>query len=174
MKTLVEKTCLAAGLTVIFVAALAATNASAALTDKDVKVIAKAIGFVENGPKGAVDVAVVTDGGASKADADAFVAQAASVTGDITLKPAIVAPGALAGSSARVAFIPAGMSGAAAAAVSKKMITISNDSSCTATQKCAISIVSDPKVDITVSKSAAAASGVTFGSAFTMMIKEVP
>jgi hypothetical protein len=163
--------------TVCLMAALPAAS-YAAVTEKDVKVVAKAIGFVEGGPKGAVDVAVVTDGGASKADADAFVALAGAITGDITLKPTIVAPGALASSNAKVAFIPAGLSGSygdiAAASASKKIITVTTDPACVAAQKCAISIVSEPKVDITVSKAAASASGVAFGSAFSMMIKEVP
>ena len=173
MKTYFKLTCVA---TILSLGV--ATSATAAVTDKDAKVIAKAIGFIENGPKGALDVAVVTDGGASKADADAFVSHAAGVTGDVTLKPTIVAPGALAGSNAKVVFVPQGMSGSyaaiASAAASKKMITTTNDAGCVAAQKCAIGVVSDPKVDITVSKAAAAASGVTFGSAFSMMIKEVP
>ena len=157
---------------------LAATSltggAQAAVTDKDMKVVAKAISFVEGGPKGTVDIAVVTDGGASKADADAAVSQAAGAG----LTATIVAPSALASTSAKAIFIPAGMNGSfdaiLSAASAKKLITVSNSGDCTAAQRCAISIVSDPKVDITVSKAASAATGVAFGSAFSMMIKEVP
>ncbi|HEU5046815.1 MAG TPA: hypothetical protein VFT64_03135 [Rickettsiales bacterium] len=158
----------------LLAASALSTQAQAAVTDKDMKVVAKAISFVENGPKGTVDVAVVTDGGASKADADAAVSQAAGAG----LTATIVAPAALSGTAAKVVFIPAGMNGSFdaifSAASAKKLITISNSGDCTAAQKCAISVKSEPAVDITVSKAASAATGVSFGSAFSMMIKEVP
>jgi hypothetical protein len=38
---------------------------------------------------------------------------------------------------------------------------------------CAVSVQSDPKVQITVNKAAASASGVSFASAFLMMVTEI-
>jgi hypothetical protein len=150
------------------------STAQAAVTDKDIKVVTKAIGFIEGGPTSPVEMAVVTDGGSSKADADT----AADLAGKAGMKASVIAPSAIGSTSAKVLFIPAGMNGSfdaiLSAATAKKLVTISNVGDCTAAQKCAISIASDPKVDIVVSKSAAAATGVSFGSAFSMMIKEVP
>lgn len=147
-------------------------NTYAAITEKDVQTIAKAIGFIEGAPKGDIEVAVVVDGTAGKEGADQFVSlgKAEKLTGKI------ISPAELSSTSAKVVFIPSGISNFDAifsAATSKKLITISNSDACIKAKKCAVAVNTDPKVDITVSKSAASQTGVTFGSAFKMMTKEV-
>ena len=143
-----------------------------AITQKDVQTIAKAIGFIEGAPKGDIEVAVVVDGAAGKEAADQFITlgKEEKLTGKIT------SPAELSSTSAKVVYIPSGISNFDAifsAATAKKLITISNSDACIKAKKCAVSVNTDPKVDITVSKSAASQTGVAFGSAFKMMIKEV-
>jgi len=60
-----------------------------------------------------------------------------------------------------------------AAAKAKKIITIGSDRACVVSGACVMGVATDPKVDITVNRAAAAAVGATFKAAFRMMIKEI-
>lgn len=153
--------------------------ANAEVTEKDLQVLGRAIGFIENGPSGTVSVAVVYADGdaASQASADqlaAFVGTGRSA-GKLTMNAVSTAVGALSG--ADIILVPNGQSSlydaVKAATSSGKGISASADKACAAAGACVISIASDPKVEIFMSGSASAAANVSFGSAFRMMIKEL-
>ena len=62
---------------------------------------------------------------------------------------------------------------AGAAAKAKKLITIGSEVGCATSGACVMSVSADPKVEIVVSRTAAAAVGAVFKAAFRMMIREV-
>lgn len=162
-----------AGMVVFAVFASLTTQANAT-SAKDLQVIARLISFMENGPKGTVEVAVVDGAGADAAIA-AFGGGVAA--GPVTLKAKKVAASALAGSGAKVILVPEGQAAnqAAVAAAAKALgaLSISTDKSCAESGKCVASVQSDPKVEIVVNRAAATASKVSFQSAFRVMIKEL-
>jgi len=85
---------------------------------------------------------------------------------------------ALASTKATIIFVPEGLDAMQldtvfSIAKVRKLAIISTSDHCLIVQKCAISITSNPAVDIKISVAAAAATGVSFGSTFRMMIKEV-
>ena len=163
----------AAALTLaVSVLPLIAVAPAQAASDKDVQMLAKALGFVEGGA--GKDVAILFDAGnpASSAEADAV----AGLLGGAGLTGTKVAASGAAGAGAKVLFVTSGLNGSwgsiASAAASAKKITATFDDSCIKAGKCVLGIQSAPSVEIKVSKAAAEASGVTFGAAFKMMIKE--
>lgn len=153
--------------------ALALANASAsyaAASEKDMQIIAKALGFIEGGPSGEVKVDVIFDpaNAESVADADAVAGLLASglVSGKITLKGAKTESS----SGAKVAYIAKGAEGKASSLAG--VITVSANPDCAISGKCVLGVSTTPKVEIHVSSSAASAVGASFGSAFRMMITE--
>lgn len=168
-------------LAVILVLTAQISIARATVTEKDIKVIARMIGLVENGPKGKVQVVVASNGSSAQTDVDAFLTLIGSGKniGDITLIAQSLPVELLASTTARVVLVPSGMNATQldhifTVASNMKLITISTSEDCLHAQKCAISVRSDPAVDIKLSASAAAATGVRLGSALRMMVKETP
>jgi hypothetical protein len=156
-------------------------GAQAAFTEKDTLAIGRLIGLLQNMPKDEVNVAVVTQGAASQSDATNFLLQIGSGRriGNLTITASIATPEQVATIPARVLLLPAGLDTAAldtvfAAARQRKLVTISNSTRCLEAKRCAIAIRTDPAVDIQMSASAAAQTGVSFGANFHMMIKEMP
>lgn len=166
--------------------ALAGTNfvtpASAQVTEKDFQVMARALGFMTNGPKGTVDVAIVhaPDNPASLAEAQA--AQAALgeglKAGALTLRPVMVPAddlGKLAGAGA--IFVTPGtdaqQDAILAAAKTSGTITMTTDRKCVEAGKCVMFVATAPKVEILVNKATEAAMNISFDSAFKMMVKEI-
>lgn len=158
-------------LKITFMCALGIVMLQAKVTKKDVETIAKAISFVDGAPKGDVAVAVVVDGSKGKDTADEFI----KLGKDNKLSGTVTAPGDLKSTSAKVVFIPADIDNFDAvfdAAKSKGLITLSNNDACVKAKKCAISVSTDPSVDIKTSKEACKATNVSFGAAFEMMLKQ--
>ena len=145
---------------------------------KDMMVIGKALGFVEGGAKGDVTVAIVyaddVAGSKEEADAVAGILGGGLNAGDVTMKPKVISIGDL-GSAAGAAavYVPAGMSAHYSALSSSKLLTVTTDDACAQAGACVVSVKSAPKVEIIVSRSAAAAKSVNFAAAFRMMIKEI-
>jgi len=155
--------------------------AVAAVTEKDVLVIARLVSLLDGAPKGRVEIAVLRDGPESIADADGFIAQIGSgkQVGDVTLVAVPVSTSELAATNAKVILIPAGVEASYfdvifSAAQKKQILTISNSDACLVAKRCAIAIKTDPAVNINMSQSAAHATGVSFGSTMRMMVKEMP
>ena len=152
---------------------MAAPNADAATT-RDLQVIARAVGFINGLPRGVIDVAVIDGPGA-----DALVAaMGRGVTaGGVTLNPRRVTVGALLASRARIIIVPEGQTAAqpaiAAAARSLGAVTLSTDMNCVQSRLCVVGVRALPRVEIVVSRDAAAASRVSFSQAFRVMIREI-
>lgn len=144
---------------------------------KDIQIAGRALTFLENGPTGKQVLGVVFDPSkpASVAEKNAVMAAIGGGmnTGALTLTAKPVEAGAVAGVSGVAAlYVTTGVN-VGAAAKAKKIITIGSDASCAASGACVMSVSADPKVEIIVNRSAAAAVGAVFKSAFRMMIREV-
>ncbi len=156
-----------------------APNAQAA-SQKDMQILGRALGFIENGPSGDVKVGIVTDSGnaTSSAEADEIIGLIGGgmASGKIKLLGEKVSTSAASSGSYPVLYFTKGTEGSQGsifnAVSSKGVITVSTHDDCLNSSNCVVVVKSEPKVDIKVSSAAASASGVSFGSAFRMMITE--
>lgn len=158
---------------------LGPTAFAATFSAKDTQIIAKAIGFLDPPPSGGT-VAVVYDPAnpASKTDADAIAALFAGgiAEGGSSLTAKSIDFAALGDGSGYVAMI------AAQSATSDKIILaakahhipcITADAGSVQSGQCVMSVKSDPKVEIIVNYAAAQAAGVSFQTAFSMLIHQI-
>ena len=166
---------LAMGLWAPSTAAVAETSA------KDLKVAARAVAFMNGAPTGAATAAVVYDpaNAASKAEADAIhaVLSKGLKAGKAKLTSQLVSVADFSGlAGSKIAFLTGGLTPAQQADfvsnASAGTLSISTDISCVDAGNCIVGVATKPKVAIYVGKSAAAAAGVSFKSAFLMMVKE--
>jgi hypothetical protein len=152
---------------------------AASLTQKDVQILAKAIGFLEPPPSGTGTVAIAYDPSnpASKQDADAIAGYFGDglKAGAATLKPVVTAVGQLSsgGFVAVVAAAGVKVEQVATATRALHVACITADATAVQSGQCVMSVKSDPKVEILISRSAAASSNVGFGSAFLLMAHEI-
>ncbi len=155
--------------------------ASAAVTAKDIQVAGRVLGFTATPLTGDVKLGIVYDpaNAASTADEQALMGILGSglTVGGVNLIGVPVTIANVATTPADVLFLTAGLGAAGAAAgteaAAKKQICITTDLSATQAGNCAVSVASDPKVQITVNKAAASGSGVSFGAAFMLMITQI-
>ena len=147
---------------------------------KDLAVAGRALTFLENGPTGKGVLGVVFDPSkpASVAEKNAVMAAIGGgfSAGGLTLTGKPVEAGDVGGVSGVAAlFVTTGINygPVGAAAKGKKIITIGSDTACATSGACTMSVSADPKVEIVVNRSAAAAVGAVFKAAFRMMIREV-
>jgi len=169
------------GVLVLSALTLAATPLAAhADAAKDLQVAGRALTFLENGPTGKATLGVVFDPSkpASVAEKNALMAAIGGgmSAGALTVVGKPVEAGDVASVSGVTALyittgVNAGPVGAAAKA--KKLITIGSEVGCATSGACVMSVSADPKVEIVVSRTAAAAVGAVFKAAFRMMIREV-
>ena len=151
-----------------------------AVSQKDMQILGRALGFIENGPSGDVKIGIVHDSGnaASGTEADEIVSLIGGgmKSGKINLQAEKVSAGSAAGSNYPVLFFTTGTEGNQASIFnsvsSKGIITVSTHDACLNSSQCVMVVKSVPKVDIKVSTAAAGATNVSFGSAFRMMITE--
>ncbi|CAN5442546.1 hypothetical protein BH10PSE5_BH10PSE5_33320 [soil metagenome] len=162
------------------VLALAAPMVGHADPAKDLAVAGRALTFLENGPTGKAVLGVVFDPSkpGSVAEKNAIMATlgAGYAAGAVTLTGKPIEASAVGGASGVAAlYVTTGVSygPVGAAAKAKKIVTIGSDPACVPSGACVMGVSTDPKVDITVNRAAAAAVGATFKAAFRMMIKEV-
>jgi hypothetical protein len=155
--------------------------AHAAVTAKDIQVAARVLGFTSTPVTGAVKVGIVYDPAnvASAADAKTLLGIMGTglTVGAVTLVPVAVPIASVGSPNADVLFLTSGLGAAAAqvgtAAADRKIMCITTDAAANAAGDCAVAVQSDPAVKITVNKAAAAASNVSFGTAFMLMITEI-
>lgn len=171
---------LKSGAIALMTVALMAPLAAHADPAKDISIAGRALTFLENGPTGKVVMGIVFDPSkpASVAEKNAVMAaiggglNAGAVT--ITGKPVEAGDvGGVGGVGALYVTTGVNAGPVGAAAKAKKIITIGSDVSCATSGACVMSVSGDPKVEIVVSRSAAAAVGAVFKAAFRMMIREV-
>jgi hypothetical protein len=147
-------------------------------TAKDVQIAGRALTFLENGPSGHVSIGVVFDPSkaSSVAQKDAVMAALGSglEVGSLTLTGKPIEIGGIGGGVAAL-YLTEGVNFAAAGAAAKahKLVTISDDTACVTSGACVLGVTTTPKVEIKVNRAAASAIGVSFKSAFRMMITEL-
>lgn len=155
--------------------------AHAAITAKDLQVAGRVIGFVNPTPSGTLKLGIVYDpaNATSMADKQALMTilgNGLAVAG-ITLVPDPVSIAALSGTDANILFLTNGLGAEAAdvgkIAAAKKLLCITTDLSDTQDGSCAVAVQSSPNVQITVNKATLAASGISFTSAFMLMVTEI-
>ncbi|ADG08597.1 hypothetical protein B7G68_00355 [Caulobacter segnis] len=168
------------GAIALIIAASMTPLAAHADAAKDIVIAGRALTFLENGPTGKVVMGVVFDPSkpASVAEKNAVMAAIGGglAAGGVTLTGKAIEAGDASGAAGVGAlFVTTGANGGAvvSAAKAKKIITIGSDVSCATSGACVMSVSGDPKVEIVVSRSAAAAAGAVFKAAFRMMIREV-
>lgn len=172
-----HKKLLAAGAMTLMLAAPMVGYADPA---KDLAVAARALTFLEGGPAGKAVLGVVFDSSkpGSVAEKNAIMAAlgAGYAAGAVTLTGKPIEASAVGGASGVAAlYVTEGVNYGAVggAAKAKKLITIGSDPACVKSGACVMGVATDPKVDITVNRAAAAAVGATFKAAFRMMIHEI-
>jgi hypothetical protein len=162
-----------AGVLLAFAAILASVEAQAQ-TARDAQLMARAAGFVSGLPRGVIDAAVV-DGPGAEGVLDLF--QSGVRASGVTLNARRVPRAALASSGVRVIIVPEGQDAShaeiARAARAIGALTISTDMACVRAGHCVAGVVSQPRVEIVVSRSAAAEARIVFAQAFRVMIREI-
>lgn len=156
--------------------------AHADISDKDFKLVTKAVGFMKSGPSGDVNVLIVYDGGnaASKSDADALngiLGGGVSEKG-VTYKPVMTDVSSLGSVPAgSIVYVANGMSAhqgkIGGAAKSAGALAISSDRSCVDSGACSMFVSSSPKVEIVLNKGTVEGAGIEFQAAFKMMVTEI-
>jgi len=156
-----------------------ATPTSAGL---NVPIAARVVSFVQPAHAGAVPAAILFAPGneSSEAEAEAIERMAGSgiAAGRGTIRTRRVPIGSMGSLSGyQVAFVTTGLRSEqgdiSAAAARSSVLTISSDPSCVQAGHCVVGIATSPKVQITVSRAAARAANIRFGSAFLMLVKEI-
>jgi len=153
----------------------------AAATQKDMQIAGRVLGFVSTPITGDVKFGIVYDpanAASNKEEQDLVALLGSSLkVGNVNFIPVPVPIDKIDGTPSDVLFLTGGLGAdgakAGAAAKAKKEICITADIAATQAGSCALSIQSEPKVQITVNKAAADASGVSFSAAFKMMITEI-
>jgi hypothetical protein len=156
----------------------ASPAAAASLSSRDVQIIAKALGFLDPAPAGGpVAVLYASGNAASKADAEAIVAMfsggLASGGGTVTARAVPVA--SIGDGTGYVAIIVA--AGAedinVPSAKSHGLLSITGVDRLVRAGRCVMAVHSQPRVDITVNRAAAQATGIGFTAAFGMLVHEI-
>lgn len=148
--------------------------------DLNVPVATRVISFLQPAPSGAIPAAIIYAPGNAASEAEAASIERAGplIAGKGTLRLKRVAANALGQlAGVRVAFVTTGLRDAegqiAAAAARQSILTITSDLGCVQAGHCAVAISTTPRVQITVSRAAAKAANIQFGSAFLMLVKEI-
>ncbi len=148
--------------------------------DNEVKIAARALGFLEKPLTGEVRVGIVVapDDAQSSQDAVALqkIMSGGLRVGGLTLKPVMVPIDGIDSASVDLLFLTEGLGGRASKAGAfgrtKRIPCITLDIDQVRNGNCAIGVKSNPRVEILVNHDAAAQSGVNFAGAFKMLITE--
>ena len=169
-----SRVCLALAAAVIMHAA----GHAASLSDKDVQLMVRAIGFLQPRPSDGGIVAIAYEGSdpASRQDAEAIAGHFGDglKAGRAVLMPRVVDDKQLAtgGFVAIITASGANVERIAAAERALHVPCLTGDVSVVLSGRCVMAVRSEPKVEITVSRVAAASGEITFVSAFLMMINQ--
>jgi hypothetical protein len=149
------------------------------LTQKDIQILAKALGFLQPAPLGESVVAIAYDPAdpASRKDAETIAGYFGDglKAGGAVLKPKVRAVGDLASGGFIAVVAASGVKAEQISGASKalRVACVTADQTAVQSGQCLMSVKSTPKVEILISRSAATGSGVGFGSAFLLMAHEV-
>jgi hypothetical protein len=157
--------------------ALFSAGPASATPAKDIQAAARVLTFLEKGPTGKVVIGVVFDPHkpVSVAEKDEIMAALGGgfSAGAITLTGQPMEAGGVGG--VEVVFITRGVDYAAVGsnAGTRRIISIGSDPACVQSGGCVMGVSTDPTVQITVNRNAAAAAGAAFKAAFLMMVHEI-
>ncbi len=153
--------------------------AQAAISESDLQIAARALSFMANPPTGTVRVGIVFDPSNPQSAADApqlrqLMANGLRV-GNLTLQPVPVPISDASSAQVGFFFLTEGAGAAARLgdiAKAKQVACITVDLAQVRAGACAIGVRSAPRIEILVNQAAAQGSGVTFSTAFRMLITE--
>jgi hypothetical protein len=167
---------------ILLVAAMAAAAvpARAGLDERDLEVATRALSFMEHPPSGTIKVGIGYDPANSQSQAEAEALQRAIEgnprTGNLVLEPQLVKLPDAGAAEVGLFLLTDGVGAAAAkladAIRAKHVPCVTGDIAQVKSGACAIGVRSDPRIEILVNNAAAAASGVSFSTAFRMLITE--
>jgi ABC-type uncharacterized transport system substrate-binding protein len=154
--------------------------ASAAVSENDVTIAARALGFMEKPLTGVVRVGIVYESDRPQSFQDAASLQKIMdrglTVGGLSLKPVMVPVGGVAGANVDLLFLVDGVGARASsvgdAARARQIPCVTLDIDQVKNGDCAIGIRSEPRVEILVNHEAASRSGIGFAGAFKMLITE--
>jgi ABC-type uncharacterized transport system substrate-binding protein len=160
--------------------AVGATPASAAVTQSDVLVAGRAIGFMQKFGAGDLRLGIVyaPDSAQSLQQANELQAILGNQfrAGNIVLRPFLVRLDQIGTANASLFFLTEGMGAAATriagASKDRKIPCITFDLAQVRSGACAVGVQSSPRIDVFVNAKAAADSGAVFSSVFRLMITE--
>lgn len=156
--------------------AITASGAVAQTTERDLSVVGRALSFLEGGGGSDKTIAIVYDA-ASQAEAEALNAAMAGgmSAGRVTLNGQLVSQGSAISGVDAALFVggTASDAGAVQSATSAGILTVSTDLGCVQSGACVMGIESEPAVRIIVNNAAASSAGITFSTAFSMLVEEI-
>jgi len=159
---------------VILTAAGFSTSALADLSESHIAVALKSVKFIQPKPKnGEIAAFVYKEGDAtSKTLADSL---AASMDTSV-LQSKVMSSQSIDLSGARLVFITdaalTDIASIATAAQSNKVAAVAAQKSCSEAGNCVLTVETSPKVQIFLSEDAASKAGISFSSAFKMLVKK--
>jgi hypothetical protein len=152
---------------------------AASLSQQDLQILANALTFVHPHPAVGGEVAIVYDpaNADSRKDAEAIkTAIGNGLTGaGVTLTPVLVAADALAAGHFALVIVAAGANSPAvlAALRARHVLCVTGEQSAVQAGVCTMAIQSSGRVDLLVNGQAAQQTGVSFATAFRMMVREL-
>jgi hypothetical protein len=152
---------------------------AASLPPSDIQILGKALGFLEPPLAGDSVVAIVyqADNPDSQRDAEAMAAEIGGALhiGGAVLTPRLVASTALAGSQFALMITALGAASAAVveAARTQHALCVTADLAAVQAGTCTMAIQSDRRVEIFLNREAASRAGLTFATAFRIMVHEL-
>ena len=165
----------------LFLVSLAASAKASDVTQKDIQIIGRSLGFMEDLSPGPLELGIVYIRNDAETQRQAAAMQALMVEapmGKIPLRPRLVAVDELATlDHAHALFIvPTAAPVAAKVAAAGRRLhipVISTDGACAEAGNCVLSFSSSPTVEIIFNRSSAEAAGVRFTAAFRMLVKKI-
>lgn len=152
------------------------------VTERDIQIIGRTLGFMEDLHPGPLDLGIVYSHGDAESQHQAAAMQAMlagmPVVGKVSLQPHLIAAedlNTLDHADALFIVPAAGQTSARAAAAGRRLHApvISTDERCAEAGHCVISFSSAPTVEIIFNRSSAEAAGVRFTAAFRMLVKKL-
>ncbi|MGE5503070.1 MAG: hypothetical protein ACM31L_01480 [Actinomycetota bacterium] len=163
----------------VVLAAALGCGPAGATSLKDIEIGIRGINFLNDPPRGRIEVAVIQDGQnrASVQDAQAISGWiAANRNPKVELVPVAVDVRDLDAARYKVAIVALGQEAHFPRILDfarrNGALTITADLACVRSGSCVMGINSEPNVEVIVSRQASAASGIGFVRAFHMMVKE--
>ena len=151
-----------------------------AVSLSDLEIAVRALGFTNNPPTGNLSIGIVYADSIPNTVNEAHELQ--NILGDglqvgnLYLKPVMVPLNDVDNANVGLFFLTRGMGKdgerVLSASNQKHILCVTTDATQVIKGRCALGIISHPKIEILVNRTAAANSGITFSSVFSMMITE--